>query len=143
MAVKLEYESCLFESAFDAAVDNYSEVIEKNKAIEKQKKDDEDVAAEERKEKEEAGEQYHEQERDYPVFETSKFKTQKEQFCVSLNTMGQDRQFTEDEIKFVLDTLKHFKAVWEDVESKNLEQDVKWKIDANEYDHLYIEHFKA
>ena len=31
MAVKLEYESCLFESAFDAAVDNYSEVLDKNK----------------------------------------------------------------------------------------------------------------
>lgn len=40
VAVKLEYDSCLFESAFDAAVENYSEVQEKNKAIEKQKKDD-------------------------------------------------------------------------------------------------------
>lgn len=42
--------------------------------------------------------------------------------------MGQDRQFTEDEIKFVLDTVKHFKTVWEEVEKRNLEKDVKWKI---------------
>lgn len=51
-----------------------------------------------------------------------------------MNTMGQDRQFTEDEIKFVLDTVKHFKTVWEEVEKRNLEKDVKWKIEANEYD---------
>ena len=35
MAIKLEYDSCLFESAFDAAVENYSEVQEKNKGVEK------------------------------------------------------------------------------------------------------------
>ena len=77
------------------------------------------------------------------MYEYSDFKTQKEQFCISLNTMGQDRQFTAEETKFVLETLKHFKAVWEEVERKNLEKDVKWKVDANEFDHLYIEHFKA
>lgn len=42
-----------------------------------------------------------------------------------------------------MDTVTHFKNVWEKVERTNLEKDVKWKIDANEYDHLYIEHFKA
>lgn len=57
--------------------------------------------------------------------------------------MGQDRQFTNDEVKFVLDTVNHFKSIWEEVERKNLEKDVKWKMDANEYDTLYIEHFKA
>lgn len=143
MAVKLEYDSCLFESAFDAAVENYSEVQEKNKAVEKQKKEDAEIAEEEKREREENGEEYVPEEKNYPVYEVSKFKTQKEQFCVALNTMGQDRQFTDEEIKFVLETVKHFKNVWEDVERKNLEQDVKWKIDANEYDQLYIEHFKA
>lgn len=57
--------------------------------------------------------------------------------------MGQDRQFTEDEIKFVLETLKHFKEVWEKVERKNLEKDVQWKIDAIDYDNNYTDHFKT
>ena len=39
--------------------------------------------------------------------------------------------------------MTHFKNVWESVERKNLESDVKWKIEANEYDNQYIEFFKA
>ena len=78
MAVKLEYDSCLFESAFDAAVDNYSEVQEKNRGIEKQKKEDEEAAEEERREREEAGEEFTVEERNYPEYEVAPFKTQKE-----------------------------------------------------------------
>ena len=48
-----------------------------------------------------------------------------------------------EEIKFVLETVKHFRTEWEEVERKNLEADVKWKVDAKEYDSLYIEHFRA
>lgn len=62
---------------------------------------------------------------------------------MSLNTLGQDREFTDGEIKFVLDTLKHFKESWESVEKKNLEADVKWKIDSTEYDHNYTDFFQA
>lgn len=143
IAVKLEYESCLFEAAFDAAVENYSDVKEKNKAIELQKRQDQEAAEEERREREENDEEYVPEEKDYPLYEVAPFKTQKEQLCVGLNTMGQDREFTADEIKFVLDTITHFKNVWEDIERKNLEKDVNWKVDANEFDNNYMDHFKA
>jgi len=39
---------------------------------------------------------------------------------VCLNTMGQDREFTSDEIKFALETCQFYKTVWEEVERKNL-----------------------
>jgi hypothetical protein len=91
MAVKLEYDSCLFESAFDAAVENYTSVKEKNEGVEKQKKDDLEADEEDRKAAEEAGDEYTAPDRNYPVYEVDKFKTQKEQLCIALNTMGQDR----------------------------------------------------
>lgn len=42
-----------------------------------------------------------------------------------------------------MDTITHFKNVWEDIERKNLEKDVNWKVDANEFDNNYMDHFKA
>lgn len=49
-----------------------------------------------------AGENYEIEERDWPTYNYAKFKTRKEQFVVCLNTMGQDRDFTDDEKKFAL-----------------------------------------
>lgn len=38
------------------------------------------------------------------------FKTRKVQFVVCLNTLGQDREFTPDEIKFAQRTVRDFAA---------------------------------
>jgi len=57
--------------------------------------------------------------------------------------MGQDRKFTADEIKFALSTIKHFKATWEEVERKNLEIDVKWKIAAEDFDENYTDFWRV
>jgi intracellular sulfur oxidation DsrE/DsrF family protein len=45
----------------------------------------------------EEGEEYEKEEKNWPEPTYAKFKTQKIQFVVCLNTMGQDRAFTEDE----------------------------------------------
>ena len=37
MAIKLEYNSCLFEEAYDDAIENYNAVNEKNKQQEQEK----------------------------------------------------------------------------------------------------------
>ena len=57
--------------------------------------------------------------------------------------MGQDRQFNKNEIDFALQTVHHFKSAWENSERINLEQDVKWKVEAHEYDRVYKEHFEV
>ena len=57
--------------------------------------------------------------------------------------MGQDRQFTADEIKFVLSAVQHFKNCWEEAERKNLEADIKWKVEGAEFDKNYTDHFRA
>jgi|APGre2960657423_1045063.scaffolds.fasta_scaffold433758_1 hypothetical protein len=38
--------------------------------------------------------------------------------------MGQDRDFTDDEKKFALRTVQHFKEAWEKIEEENLRKDV-------------------
>lgn len=57
--------------------------------------------------------------------------------------MGQDRKFTDKEIKYVLNCVNDYKKAWEAREVKNLEQDVIAKIDSIEYDKLYKEHFES
>jgi hypothetical protein len=47
---------------------------------------------------------------------------------VCLNTLGQDREFTQDEIKFAQRTVRDFAAQWEKIERANLEQDVQMRL---------------
>ena len=141
MAIKLEYNSCLFEEAFDTAVLNYIDVNNTKKELEQEQKEWRDNQEEIKKEKLQAGEFYEIDEKEWPTYNYAKFKTKKEQFVVCLNTLGQDRDFTDDEKRFALKTVQHFKETWEQIEEENLRKDVVWKIEANEYDKLYKEHF--
>jgi len=58
LAIKLEYNSCLYEDAFDKAVDDYGDVMDKNEGIEKLKKEDEEEDKKLMKEKKERGQVY-------------------------------------------------------------------------------------
>lgn len=42
--------------------------------------------------------------------------------------MGQDREYTDDEIKFTLRTIRDYRDRWEQVEKENLEQDILLRI---------------
>jgi len=57
--------------------------------------------------------------------------------------MGQDRRFTPDEVKFALSTVKHFKETWEEIERKNLDIDVKWKLNSEEFDDNYKDYWRV
>jgi hypothetical protein len=57
--------------------------------------------------------------------------------------MGQDRQFTKDEVKFALETVKYFKDCWEYREKSNLEADVNFKIENQEFDYNYKKFFEV
>lgn len=77
-AIKLEYNSCLYEDAFDKAVIDYGDVMDKNEGIEKLKKEDEEEDEKLKKEKEDRGESYKKPKRSYQTYKPSAFKTQKE-----------------------------------------------------------------
>ena len=47
---------------------------------------------------------------------------------VCLNTLGQDREFTAEEIKLAQRTVRDYATQWELIERKNLEADVKLRL---------------
>jgi len=95
LAIKLEYNSCLFEEAFDDAIGDYAIVNGKRADLEKEQKDYADQQEELRLEKQEAGETYNPETKNWPEFKYKDFKTKKVQYVVCLNTLGQDRCYTE------------------------------------------------
>lgn len=82
-------------------------------------------------------------EKEWETFEYAPFKTMKVQFVVCLNTMGQDREFTADEKRFALQTVKQYRDIWEARETENLKKDVLFKINNSDFDKLYKDHYEA
>lgn len=53
--------------------------------------------------------------------------------------MGQDREFTDDERRFALTTVKNFKEIWERTEFENLTRDRNRKIEFMEIDKEFLD----
>jgi len=62
---------------------------------------------------------------------------------VSLNSLGQDRKYTEEEKLFALRCVQAFRDRWEKLEQENLKHDVTAKLDRSEFDKVYKEHYEA
>lgn len=45
-----------------------------------------------------------------------------------LDTLGQDREFTEDQRRFVLRTVQEFIAIWEEKERSCLRNDIERRV---------------
>ena len=132
LAIRLEYQSCMSEESLDAAVQDYLEVKHKKK-----EQDDEKRSFMEKNQSTIEDRENDDHSLDSSVVHTQRkweeikhkpFKTQKVQFVVCLNTLGQDREFTPDEIKFAQRTVRDYAAQWELIEKRNLEQDVLQRL---------------
>lgn len=96
LAVRLEYNTCLFEQAFEAGIADMQSVMEKRQAQQEnlQKwKDDQEAA---KGEAEANGEEFKEEEKEWETIEPAPFQTKKVQYVVCINSLGQDRKFTEE-----------------------------------------------
>jgi hypothetical protein len=71
------------------------------------------------------------------------FKTKKVQLVVCLNTLGQDRQFTEDETKFALRCVQRYRDEWERIERDALKADIEHRLDQMDFDKNYKELHEA
>ena len=60
-----------------------------------------------------------------------------------MNTLGQDREFTQEEIRFALDTSKLYRDEWERIEKANLTLDIDRKLDNMDAERLYRETHEA
>lgn len=77
LAVKLEFNSCLFEEAFDDAVANYAEVAGAKQELQVKKNEWEEQQNEAKLEKEENGEEFTPEEKEWEEIEYAPFKTKK------------------------------------------------------------------
>jgi len=140
LAIRLEYESCLFEEALDAAVIDYLDVRQKLKDQEEEKKqhlEKSKAGAEEDGDGDNTISEGLSTSRKWDEIKPKAFKTKKIQFVVCLNTLGQDREFTPEQIKFAQRTVRDFASQWEKIEHHNLEQDVFLRIASIEHDVEY------
>lgn len=124
MAVPLVYNSCLFENALDNAVTNFLDCKAKREAQAKEKEEWEE--ANKREEGQEPNPD--EEEKVWEVIEEEPFETYEEKFVISVDTLGQDRQISQEEKIFLLRTVKRFKEIWETVEKQNLTNDRDQKL---------------
>ena len=58
---------------------------------------------------------------------------------VCLNTLGQDREFTPEEIRYALDTTKLYRDEWTRIEKDNLKRDIDRKLDNMDAERVYKE----
>lgn len=129
LAVRLEYKSCLFEEALDAAVADYLDVKQRQKEQDDEKRSFlEKLQSEGGDDGEGMDTSVLASQRKWEEIKPRPFKTQTVQFVVCLNTLGQDRPFTPEEILFAQRTVRDFAAQWEKIERENLEQDVQLRL---------------
>jgi len=83
---------------------------------------------------------YKAEEKVWDAIETKPFLTRKVQFVCCLNTMGQDRKFTEEQRLFALRTVQRYRDRWEQSERENLKNDIHLKIQRMETSKIYKEY---
>ena len=139
MAIRLEYNSCLCFESYNEGIKDALSVKERILEQEQQRKDMEEAEKQKEQEAKEAGNEYVRDSSafNFPEVKAKPLQTQKVQYVVCLNTMGQDREFTEEEVRFALSTVKFYGDEWERIEKKNLKQDIDRKLDNMEAETLY------
>ena len=113
MAVPLIYNSCLFNEALEEAVEDYQTVLKEKEEQDKLRADHEQQQQDKKQAAQDAGEEFEYEEFDGQEIEAKPFKTFKEEYVVCLDTLGQDRQFSDDEKRFVLETITAYRECWE------------------------------
>ena len=136
LACPLIYNSCLHPEALDAGVEGRKKFFEDKAELEERKR----LKLEERDEKladvEEGTEeyqrivdQYNEEINAFEVPVEAPFLTVKKEYVVCVDTLGQDREITEEERKYVEDLVKLFAQSWEEKEAKLLSQDIDRQLE--------------
>ena len=113
MAIPLIYKSCLSENALDLSIQDWLQVAEKQKAQDIERAEYEEQQAEIREEKQKAGEPVPEDDKEWPKIEAAPFETSEQKFVICIDTLGQDRELSEEERRFAVENVLNFKEKWE------------------------------
>lgn len=142
LAIKLEYDSCLFEGALDAAVADYFDVQKRKEEQDKLMKEYEEELAQKRAELEE-GQELEVEPKEWDNIQIKPFETQLVSYVAGLNVMGQDRGYTDEEMKFALRQVREYRERWIELEKLNLQQDIDFRLEQIAHDKEYKEHFES
>ena len=129
MAIPLIYKSCLFDEALNEAVTNFQEVSVK---IAHQEQEIEAWENQQQSAREAAGANFVEEPREWPQIKLDEFRTEEMKYVVCLDTMGQDRELTEAQKRFALDTVERYIKIWEKEERVALAADRDRRIETLE-----------
>lgn len=77
--------------------------------------------------------------KEWPAVEEKGFDTIEEKYVVCIDTLGQDRELTDDQKRLILATVKNFKDVWERTEKENLTRDRNRKLEIMEIDKEFLD----
>jgi len=96
-----------------------------NKIAEQEKKKQEfkEEMDRDKEEKEAAGEEFKEPDQKWEVFKEDKYQTKNVMYFLCMDTLGQDREFTDKEKDFVKGIVKEIVQSWEEMEIKILTHD--------------------
>jgi len=139
LAIRLEYDSCLSEEAFDAGIASYLSIQKRREEQEEEKKHWAEQQKELQEQYEADGDKFVPEEKEWEEITNAPFLTSKVEKVVCLNSLGQDRQFTKDEILFAQRTVRDFSDQWSKLEETCLRRDIERKISTLESDKHYRE----
>ena len=79
------------------------------------------------------------------IREDIKFKdyiSKEKKYVVCLDTLGQDRELTKDQQRFVLNACSKYQSIWAEFEKEKVKQDIELRVASNEADKLWAEENK-
>jgi hypothetical protein len=139
MAVPFEYQSCLSAKALEEAV---LDIQNLHKAREEQEKARAEWEEDQQKAQEEAernGAPFEPENKVWDKLAEKPYIAKKRSYVVCLDTLGQDREFTDDQRRFILETIQKFIGLWEEKERRFLTRDRDLRLQAIENEKEYID----
>jgi len=139
LAIRLEYNSCLSVEAYNDGVRDSLGCREKLREQDEAKREHEEKERDRKEECEGNEQEYVHDDGNWQDITVKPFTTTKVQYVVCLNTLGQDREFSAEQIRYALDTVRLYRDEWERIEVENLSKDINRKLDNMDAERTYRE----
>jgi len=123
MAVPLVYKSSLSVNSLQNAYDDYMTYTDNVQRQNDLIQEFEDAQEASRVDAEAAGTAFTPEEKEWPQIDLPPIQTTNKRFVVCIDSMGQDRVFTDEEKTFILETVHKYRTHWEIFENDKLVED--------------------
>jgi hypothetical protein len=139
MAVPFEYHSCLSAKALEEAVLDTQYLHKAREEQDKARAEWEEDQLKIQEDAERNGTPFEPENKVWDALVEKAYITKKRSYVVCLDTLGQDREFTDDQRRFILETIEKFIKLWEEKERRFLTRDRDLRLQAIENEKEYID----